>query len=201
MSLFNLAVEVERLRTAIREHRDTRGDDRCWQDDETLYKTLPEGYEPPRRDASVELDLCRQYIACRRNPATEYVSPQRRIEELEKFISQYLPNGEVKLDDLLAILKVVESTEERMAQPRIERLARQLVDVKGPQETIGLARFIRLFRNPVIGQDWSVFACPMHRLSLLKPPMGSMEIAGREGEIYRCGGELTCDYCRGKVSS
>jgi hypothetical protein len=68
---------------AIRQHRDERGDDRCWQDDEKLYAALPEGYVPPARDTAVELGNCQRYIECRHNPATVYVSPQRRIEELE----------------------------------------------------------------------------------------------------------------------
>lgn len=32
--------EVERLRAAIRQHRDQRGDDRCWLDDARLYRSL-----------------------------------------------------------------------------------------------------------------------------------------------------------------
>lgn len=76
------AERIEHLEAAIRTHRDARGDDRCWRDDEDLYKVLPEGYTPPVRDTSVELDLCRQYIACRQNPATIYTSPQREIEKL-----------------------------------------------------------------------------------------------------------------------
>jgi len=81
--------EVHRLQTAIRTHRDMRGDDRCWLDDETLYKVLPEGYIPPTRDTAVELDACRQFIQSRHNPATVYISPQRRIEELESKIGHY----------------------------------------------------------------------------------------------------------------
>ena len=79
-----LAREYNKLLEAIRNHRDQRGDDRCWMDDEELYKVLPEGYNPPKRDTTVELKLCEKYINCRRNPNTEYISPQRRIEELEK---------------------------------------------------------------------------------------------------------------------
>lgn len=71
------------LEDAIRKHRNQKGDDRCWMDDEALYRTLPEGYEPGARDSSVEIANCQQFIRCRHNPATEYVSPQRRIEELE----------------------------------------------------------------------------------------------------------------------
>jgi hypothetical protein len=32
------------LCAAVREHRDQRGDDRCWRDDRKLYASLPEGY-------------------------------------------------------------------------------------------------------------------------------------------------------------
>ncbi len=39
--------ELDRLRTAIREHRDQRGDDRCWLDDQRLYHALGEGDPDP----------------------------------------------------------------------------------------------------------------------------------------------------------
>lgn len=78
---------VRELEDGIRKHRDQRGDDRCWLDDEELYRLLPEGYTPSVRDSSVELEMCKKYIACRHNPNTEYVSPQRRIEELEAEIA------------------------------------------------------------------------------------------------------------------
>ena len=78
------------LRDAVRAHRDARGDDRCWRDDEALYGALPEGYEPPARDAAVELELCREYIASRQHPATAYVSPQREIERLQAALGDTL---------------------------------------------------------------------------------------------------------------
>jgi hypothetical protein len=79
----DVVTKLDILRAGIRKHRDQKGDDRCWMDDEELYKLLPEGYEAPVRDSSVELKQCELYIKCRHNPGTEYVSPQRRIEELE----------------------------------------------------------------------------------------------------------------------
>lgn len=86
-SIFSAAKEtIEFLMNAIRKHRDQRGDDRCWLNDEELYKVLPEGYTPPVRDTKVELEMCRKFIECRHNPATQYVSPQTRIEELEQVI-------------------------------------------------------------------------------------------------------------------
>lgn len=78
-----LVQEVKRLRRAIRKHRDERGDDRCWLDDETLYGVLPEGFTPPTRDTRVEKSNCDRFISSRHNPRTEYTSPQKRIEELE----------------------------------------------------------------------------------------------------------------------
>lgn len=50
----DLKKEIEKLRDAIRQHRDEKGHDRCWMDDDRLYSMLPEGNEgvdttlPPR---------------------------------------------------------------------------------------------------------------------------------------------------------
>ena len=82
----SLQFQLQNLRDAVRAHRDARGDDRCWLDDEELYKMLPEGYTPPARDTSVELDLCRKFILNRRHPKTTYISPEREIERLKKLL-------------------------------------------------------------------------------------------------------------------
>lgn len=74
--------EVERLQTAIRKHRDYRGDDRCFQDDAELYAILPEGDTRSLAATAVTLENCARYIECRQQ-GREYISPQRRIEELE----------------------------------------------------------------------------------------------------------------------
>jgi len=74
---------AERYMDAIRRHRDEPGPERCWLDDERLYAVLPEGYTPPERAVGLCLSDCERFLACRLNPDTEYVSPQRRIEELE----------------------------------------------------------------------------------------------------------------------
>lgn len=112
-----LRAEVERLRDAVRLHRDQRGDDRCWLDDETLYAILPEGYTPPTRDTRVELALCEKYIACRHNPGTEYVSPQREIERLREaltwavgFIRCQKPQTEADYPDMRNAISLVEKS-------------------------------------------------------------------------------------------
>src|SRR5688572_6257600 len=75
---------VLKYETAIRDHRDQKGDDRCWLDDEELYKTLPEGYFPPARDTAVELCNCVKFITNRKNPKTCYVSPDVEIAKLNE---------------------------------------------------------------------------------------------------------------------
>jgi hypothetical protein len=78
-----LEVKLYELQDAIRHIRDQRGDDRCWKDWEDVYKLLPEGYFPRKMDTTVELKNCEQYIKSCNDPNTTYISPQRRIEELE----------------------------------------------------------------------------------------------------------------------
>lgn len=76
------ARDRDRLLAAIRKHMNTPGDDRCFQDDHELYSSLPEGDTRPAREVAVTIENCQRYIACRQG-GREYVSPQRRIEELE----------------------------------------------------------------------------------------------------------------------
>lgn len=75
------------LQAAIRRHRDERGDDRCHADDGQLYSILPEGDVRPQREVAVTIENCQKYIE-RRQQGREYVSPQRRIEELEAELAQ-----------------------------------------------------------------------------------------------------------------
>lgn len=74
--------KVAALEAGIRRHRDYRGDDRCHLDDGELYALLPEGDTRPTKDTAVTLENCRKFIECR-VVGREYVSPQRRIEQLE----------------------------------------------------------------------------------------------------------------------
>lgn len=77
-----LRYELERLREGIRAHRDTKGDNRCWRDDETLYDLLPERFTPTANDTYIELANCIRYIESRQNPNTVYKSPQDEIDRL-----------------------------------------------------------------------------------------------------------------------
>ena len=82
-----LSERLTSLQTAVRNHRDQRGDDRCWLDDLELYKHLPEGVaSADLRQCSPEvmLENCKRFIASRHNPDLEYLSPQRQIENLEE---------------------------------------------------------------------------------------------------------------------
>lgn len=59
-----LLAEVQRLRSAIRRHRDQRADDRCWLDDDVLYAALGDGIRCDRRVGSKEemLANCERFI-------------------------------------------------------------------------------------------------------------------------------------------
>jgi hypothetical protein len=81
-----LKAELEQLQAKIRWHQNQwlSGDNKCWKDNEELYKLLPEGYTPPERDTLCELENCKRYIESCHDPRVKYVSPQVRIQELEK---------------------------------------------------------------------------------------------------------------------
>lgn len=117
-SLAEVGNRVSELEAAIRKHRDYRGDDRCWMDDEELYKVLPEGYTVPIRDTAVELKNCERFIACRQNPATEYVSPEREIEELRAEVALSRQEGARAMDAVNRQIRV------------ISMLRKELMDVK-----------------------------------------------------------------------
>ncbi len=72
-----------------------RGDDRCWKDYEKLFQMLPEGYTAPAVDTIIELENCRKYLNSCNDPGVTYVSPQRRIEELERRLTE----AEKELED------------------------------------------------------------------------------------------------------
>ena len=67
MNIWQLKMEVMVLRQAIRYHRDQRGDDRCWLDDEKLYEQLPERVATDATLPSEEdfITSCRKFHRCR----------------------------------------------------------------------------------------------------------------------------------------
>lgn len=87
------------LATAIRKHRDQKGDDRGWMDDLELYKALPEGVAeadlriPPPAEM---MKNCERYIQCRHNPSSTYVSSQREIDRL----TEQCKSLQAKIDEL-----------------------------------------------------------------------------------------------------
>ena len=83
---------ADSLATAIRKHRDARGDDRCWLDDLALYAALPEG-APDKADLRLcdpltMMSNCLRFIASRQPGGEPYVSPQREIESLRAQVEQ-----------------------------------------------------------------------------------------------------------------
>lgn len=80
--------ELERLRAAVRKHRDYRGDDRCWGCTPLAEFCIALRRQAPAREIAVELANCERFIKCRRNPATEYVSPNVEIESLRDEVAR-----------------------------------------------------------------------------------------------------------------
>lgn len=64
------------LENAIKEHRDARGDERCWLDDKVLYMALhdeqPVTALPPREEF---LESCSRFHAQRQNPSSLPLHP------------------------------------------------------------------------------------------------------------------------------
>jgi hypothetical protein len=81
----SLAYEVKRLQEAIRTHRDARGDDRCWLDDQALYAALPEGTQPNTTLPPEEKFLanCRRFWQARQNPGCPYETEEDRRRALD----------------------------------------------------------------------------------------------------------------------
>lgn len=85
----SLKMKLHSYEEAIRYHRDQylSGDNKCWQDNEELYKLLPEGYTPPSRDTKAELEMCAKYLESCHDPRIQYKNPQDRIKELEQLVA------------------------------------------------------------------------------------------------------------------
>lgn len=101
-----LVAQEKRLSTleeAIRDHRDARGDDRCWLDDIELYKALdepvPEDMELalPNRDAF--LTRCEQYFEHRQKHGCK---PWQTVEALQEELKEKSKDIEEMLTELLA---------------------------------------------------------------------------------------------------
>jgi hypothetical protein len=64
-------IAIQSLRKAIRNHRDEKGHDRCWLDDQTLYNSLPEGLNGINQTLPSEKEFltnCKKYFEYRKSP-------------------------------------------------------------------------------------------------------------------------------------
>lgn len=85
-----LKERVDELEAAIRDHRDARGDDRCWVDDLALYEALGDGEVPKDEqlaltDRDAFLRRCELYWDHRQKPGCK---PWVTVESLEKRIAE-----------------------------------------------------------------------------------------------------------------
>ncbi len=114
-----LAAEVRRLRAGIRSHRDQRGDDRCWLDDEKLYGCMPEGI-PARTALDPELMLpnCQRFIETRVHPSDRFTWG----EVVGGSMLPVLEQAERELPALLLVREDWQSLYITDEQPLVERL-------------------------------------------------------------------------------
>lgn len=94
--ILDLETDYNRIKDAIRDHRDARGDDRCWVDDVDLYKSLgeevpePEALALPNKEAF--LSRCIKYWNHRQKPNcnawTTVEQLENRIRQLETAIKK-----------------------------------------------------------------------------------------------------------------
>lgn len=89
MTTDQLQAEVMKLRTAIREHRDSKGHNLCWYVPE-LWKTLPEeaSLEPEAPEPCEFIENCAQYRMS--------LEKQEEINKIAKKLSDWLATDEGK---------------------------------------------------------------------------------------------------------
>lgn len=63
---------LDEVEAAIRKHRDQRGDDRCWMDDQELYAVVGEPIISPLPPKKEFLNNCERFWECRQHPALKY---------------------------------------------------------------------------------------------------------------------------------
>jgi hypothetical protein len=90
-----VTAEKDNLVNAIRKHRDQRGDDRCWLDDEELYTVLGEP-QPNTRLVPKEqfLSNCSRFWEHRQNPNQPYETEADRTNLLRLLLQRSIEVAE-----------------------------------------------------------------------------------------------------------
>ena len=87
--LERVEAENAKLEAAIRNHRDQRGDDRCYLDDAELYSVLGESEAvtvlPPKE---VFLANCARFHASRQKPGEKYETEEERYQDLKTKVAE-----------------------------------------------------------------------------------------------------------------
>lgn len=121
---------IVELETAIRKHRDQRGDDRCWLDDRQLYHAV---IEPNGRENLPDLVLppkCEFLESCSR------YWEHRQSKGDKMFSADALPNGmtiaqlEARVQHLEAALLRLAADEWNDLEPIYQAVAQQALDHK-----------------------------------------------------------------------
>jgi hypothetical protein len=88
---FFLERRVEELEAAIRQHRDQKGDDRCWFDDQELYAVLKDGNlgDNTVGDKEAMLKNCQRYVTHRCEGGGDWKTYEQ-LEQENKYLNTAL---------------------------------------------------------------------------------------------------------------
>lgn len=113
MSVDQLQEEVLKLRNGIRQHRDQKGDDNCWLDDQNyLYDLLPEKIIPfpELPEKNLMMLNCSRYYDCRKE--NKLYNPVNELPKILEFPFKWINLTEKKPDVYQKIITYNIITEE-----------------------------------------------------------------------------------------
>ena len=175
--MLKLASRISALENAIRAHRDMKYDDRCLEDDKTLYAVLnepiPDFALPPAEDM---LESCRRYIESRGCPVSELPPGKMTIRQLEDEVA--------RLRDLLSEPEeiVAKLTKDGGIFVDVQHWAVKLL-VGSLAESLGTApNFTTAVIGPVPHADGGMFEVTIQRCEGKSPAQHIAEITAERDE-------------------
>lgn len=106
----DLEKEVNQLQSAIRRHRDEKGHDRCWLDDQELYKVLPEGLSGVDQQLPSEeefLGNCKNYFDHRQDPNVCFIRQRDVVSLIPLDMKKAVGNNHPDIDEKKSYLCLV----------------------------------------------------------------------------------------------
>jgi hypothetical protein len=119
MTVEELQQETMKLRSGIRTHRDQKGDENCWLDDQMyLYGMLPEkiGADPELPSKELMMVNCSRYYECRKQG--KLYKPLDKLDKPEVKVNENFAKGQSNPEYVTGIFNIV-GIEEEWTQPEL----------------------------------------------------------------------------------